>query len=148
MTAVLIDTNVLVYPHDSDEPVKCGRAMEVLEGLHAGARGALSAQVLSEFFAVVTRPRRTLLTHPEAARQLDLLSRSWPVYELTAMIVNEAARGVLQHNLSFWDAQIWASARLNQVPVVFSEDFQDGRTIEGVRFVNPFGPSFSLRDWI
>ena len=27
------------------------------------------------------------------------------------------------------------------VPVVLSEDFQDGREIEGVRFVNPFRPT-------
>jgi len=148
MTAILIDTNVLIYPYDAGEPEKASRATAVLEGLYAAGKGALSAQVLSEFFAAVTRPRRSLLTIEEAARQLDALTRAWPVFELTAMIVNEAARGVRQHGLSFWDAQIWASARLNQAPAVFTEDFQDGRSVEGVRFVNPFHPSFSLRDWL
>jgi len=37
-----------------------------------------------------------------------------------------------------WDAQIWAAARLNQIPVVVSEDFNSGSMTEGVRFVNPF----------
>jgi len=30
------------------------------------------------------------------------------------------------------------------VPVVVSEDFQEGATLEGVTFVNPFGKDFSL----
>ena len=46
--------------------------------------------------------------------------------------------------MSYWDAQLWATARLNQVEVVLSEDFQDGRALDGVRFVNPFAPSFDL----
>jgi len=45
------------------------------------------------------------------------------------------------------DAQ-WATARLNQVPVVFSEDFRSGSLLEGVRFVNPFLPEFLLEEWL
>jgi predicted nucleic acid-binding protein len=51
------------------------------------------------------------------------------------------------HSLAYYDAQIWATARLNQIPLIFSEDFQDGQTLEGVRFVNPFSAQFELRDW-
>ncbi|MCG2740072.1 MAG: hypothetical protein L6300_07505 [Syntrophaceae bacterium] len=35
-----------------------------------------------------------------------------------------------------------AAARLNQIPIVFSEDFQDGQVLEGVRFANPFAGRF------
>jgi hypothetical protein len=38
----------------------------------------------------------------------------------------EAARGVRTYKMSYWDAQIWASARLHQIPVIFSEDFNGG----------------------
>ncbi len=37
-----------------------------------------------------------------------------------------------------------AAARLNQIPIVFSEDFQDGQTLEDVRFVNPFAGMFDV----
>jgi len=40
--------------------------------------------------------------------------------------------------MSFWDAQVWATAKLNQIPVVLSEDFASGCVIEGVQFENPF----------
>jgi len=55
---------------------------------------------------------------------------------------------VRQYQFSFWDAQIWAAAKLNQVPVVLSEDFNAGAIIEGVRFVNPFAADFKLEDWV
>jgi predicted nucleic acid-binding protein len=36
------------------------------------------------------------------------------------------------------DALIWSAAVENRVAIIYSEDFQDGRELEGVRFVNPF----------
>jgi predicted nucleic acid-binding protein len=42
----------------------------------------------------------------------------------------------------------WAAARLNQIPVIFSEDFRAGAVFEGVRYVNPFAQGFQLQDWI
>lgn len=39
---------------------------------------------------------------------------------------------------------MWATARLNQIPVVLSEDFEDGRVINGVQFLNPFSRTFDL----
>lgn len=60
------------------------------------------------------------------------------------MIVQEAIRGVVEHKFSYWDAQIWATARLNQIPIVLSEDFSHGRFVEGVHFLNPFAPGVEL----
>jgi len=72
---------------------------------------------------------------------------AWPVLHLTPQITLEASRGVRDHRLAYYDAQIWACARLNQIPVVLSEDFQDGSTLEGVRFVNPFGEGFTIEEY-
>jgi len=58
----------------------------------------------------------------------------------------EAGRGVRQHHLSYFDAQIWATARLNGIPTIFTEDFENGRRVEGVRFVNPLLPDFNIAD--
>ena len=147
MAAVLVDTNVLVYAHDRGEHVKQKQAIQVLDRLYATGSGRLSVQCLAEFFSAVTRGPTPKLTIPEAAQQTDQLARAWPVLDLTPMIVVEAVRGVRDHQLAYWDAQIWASARLNQIPVVFSEDFSDGVVFEGVRFVNPFAAEFVLDSW-
>ena len=71
-----------------------------------------------------------------------------PVLDITRLIVLEAARGLRQHRLSYFDAQIWATARLNQVTTVFTEDFEDGRRLEGVQFVNPLVPGFDIEPWM
>ncbi len=63
---------------------------------------------------------------------------TWLVIDVAARTVAEALRGAEQHGLPYWDALIWATAKLAGIPVVLSEDFQDGREIEGVTFQNPF----------
>lgn len=143
MTAeILIDTNVLVYAYDAGEKAKQERALAVLRRLVAGGRGCLSAQVLGEFFRAVTTKLRPAVSAADAASQVAALIRAWMVLPVTPMIVLEAGRGVRDHRLGYWDAQIWATARLNQVPWVLTEDFTDGAVVEGVRFVSPFRAGF------
>jgi predicted nucleic acid-binding protein len=43
-----------------------------------------------------------------------------------------------------YDAQIWAVARLGQVGVVLSEDFNPGAVLDGVSFTNPLEAAFDL----
>lgn len=148
IASVLINTNVLVYAYDRTEPVKQRQAREILNYLVRRSIGAISTQILSEFFVTVTRKLRTPLTVVDAVDRLDHLIQAWNVVDVSPMIVLEAARGVRDHQFSFWDAQIWATARLNQIPLVFSEDFNAGSTIEGVTFVNPFADEFAIADWL
>jgi len=46
-------------------------------------------------------------------------AKAIPVLDLTPLIVLEATRGACDHKLNYYDAQIWATAKLNQVAVVF-----------------------------
>jgi predicted nucleic acid-binding protein len=147
MPPILIDTNILIYLYDQNQPDKQNQSKRVLEQLELTRSGRLSVQALGEFFSVATRKLSPSLTPAEALGQIDLFIRLWPVFDLTPMIVMEAGRGVRDHKFSYYDAQVWATARLNQLPVVFSEDFRDGSILEGVRFVNPFSPKFLLEKW-
>ncbi|MCU0508865.1 MAG: PIN domain-containing protein [Anaerolineae bacterium] len=144
----LVDTNVLVYSYDRRAADKYERAFAVLDGLARRRAGALSTQVLGEFFVVVTRKLAVPMSASQAFSTATNLWRSWPVISLTDSVVLEAMRGARDYGMSYYDAQLWAVARLNQIPVIFSEDFQDGQELEGVRFVNPFRPDFQLDDWI
>lgn len=140
----LVDTNILVYAYDSADANKQERAVAILNHLAGTGAAALSTHVLSEFYAALTRKRTPLASPAEAEQRLRHYAESWPVLMLSPMTVLEAARGSRQHQMSFWDALVWATARLNQVPRVLTEDFSDGRTVEGVTYVNPFAASFSL----
>ena len=147
MAPILIDTNLLVYLYDFQAPKKQAQARQVLDHLNLTKSGRLSAQNLAEFLNVSTRKLEPPLSRAEALSQVSLFTRMWPVFDLTALIVLEAGRGARDHGLAYYDAQIWATARLNQVTVVFSEDFSDGQVLEGVRFANPFAQGFRVEEW-
>ncbi|MCC7189305.1 MAG: PIN domain-containing protein [Anaerolineales bacterium] len=148
MTGILIDTNVLVYAFDREEAKKRARAKVILDELQHTALGCISIQCLSEFFNAVTRGKTPKLPIEKALQYTQEYLLAFPTYLLTPSIVLLAARGVRDHLLSFYDAQIWACALSNDIPIIFSEDFQNGQVVEGIRFVNPFVKDFELEKWI
>ncbi len=145
---MLIDTNVLIYLFDTQNSDKQTKAEVVLNDLESMQTGRLSVQCLAEFFSVSTRRLNPPLSPMIALTQIELFQKIWPVFNLTPLVVLEAARGVQEHQLAYYDAQIWAVARLHQVPLILSEDFRTGQTLEGVTFVNPFADNFQLSDWL
>ena len=144
----IVDTSVLLYVYDRSAPEKQSRALETLDRLVQQDVGVLTPQVLAEFYVNATRKLDPPLTQEEAYQRLENYLLSWEILEMTGRIVMEAARGVRDYQISYWDAQIWASARLNQIPVILSEDFKTGAVLEGVRFVNPFAEDFDLDAWL
>ncbi len=148
MNRILVDTNVLVYAYDPTGEAKQEQALMVLNELAVVRQGVLTAQVLAEFTVVALRKLSSVLPPDRITDSVQHYLRSWPILDITGLIILEAIRGVKEHKLSYWDAQIWASAHLNQVPAVFSEDFASGSTVEGVTFIDPFKKGFQLADWV
>ncbi len=148
MNRILVDTNVLVYAYDPEGEEKQELALKILDELAVVRRGVLTAQVLAEFAVVALRKLAAILPPDRIATSLQRYLRSWPVLDITGLIILEAVRGVKEHKMPYYDAQIWASARLNQIPAVLSEDFASGSTVEGVAFINPFDKDFKLDDWV
>ena len=144
MAAFLVDTNILVYAYEPGHELKASRARACIRRLGAAHNGAVSAQVLGEFFVVATRRLRPPLTATVAESVAINLRRAWPVYDVTATAVIEAIRAVHQYQFQYWDALIWATAKLHRVPNVLTEDLPSGRLVEGVRFEDPFEPGFDL----
>lgn len=148
MPPILIDTNILVYASDPSDVTRQDKAIQILKSLEIKGIGRLSIQCLAEFMSVSIRPHRPLYTPDEAIMQIQHLMEAFPTFHLTPEIVLEAARGVRDYGLAYYDAQIWAAARLNLVFTIFSEDFSHGHTLEGVHFVNPFKEDFYFDDWV
>jgi predicted nucleic acid-binding protein len=147
MTArFFVDTNILIYAYSLSEPDKQHTAVEVLKHIKVTNSGAVSTQVLGEFFVTSTRKLKPPLTIEEAYQQVSYYITAWTVIEMTTPLLLEALRGVRNYQLSYWDAQIWAAARYNRIPTVVTEDFNTGSTIEGVTFVNPFSQGFQMAE--
>lgn len=130
----LVDTNVLVYAAGIRADGRRKRmAMEVLGQLRAD--GCLSLQVLSEFSAVALRHGLA----PDACRSLVAeYRRSWTVLVPSVDALDVALSAVQDHQLSFWDALLWAVAHENGLREIVTEDGPTGAAVDGVRFRNPF----------
>jgi predicted nucleic acid-binding protein len=132
-----LDTNVLVYLFDHAEPVKTQRARDLLEQAKLGEL-ALSAQVLGEFYVVVTRKLERPLDPVEASQAVDWLSLL-QVVALDPGLVKAAIQTSRSSQISYWDALIVASAASGGCARLLSEDLNDGQIIGSVRVENPFG---------
>lgn len=140
----LIDTNVLLYAYNPRDPTKRARASAIIRILSRRGTGALTTQIVGEFFWTATRKGMTALSTAEIEAVVGDYIRSWLIFDVTPLSVMEAIRGVQRYGFPYWDGVIWATAKLNLVPYILSEDGNDGAVIEGVRFLNPFGAAFDL----
>lgn len=135
-TRAFVDTNVLVYAHDVDEPAKRKRAIELLTTPPAPL--VISAQVLGEFYVTVTRKLARPLS-PEAASDAVEALRIVPAVPLDAELARAAIRTSRVAQISYWDALIVESAAAAGCDVLLTEDLAAGTTIGPVRIENPFG---------
>ena len=69
-----LDTNVLVYSDDQDEPEKSTTARRLIDRHLRAGTGAVSTQVLAEYYVNVTRKFKIAITPAEARRKVELLS--------------------------------------------------------------------------
>jgi predicted nucleic acid-binding protein len=133
MTAVesFFDTNVALYLLSAD-PVKADRAEELL-----AAGGKISVQVLNELAAVA---RRKLGMPWGEIREITTQIRAIvQVVPLTIETHDRGAQIAESIGLSIYDATIVASALLAGCAVLYTEDLQDGRVIDGQLTIrNPF----------
>lgn len=131
-----VDTNILIYAHDIDAKEKHLIAKEILSELWKDRTGALSPQVLQEFYVNATRKIEKPLTKKQARSVVDAYA-IWCVDTTSAEMaaafrIEDAAR------ISFWDALICASALKAGAERILSEDLNSGQKIEGLRIENPF----------
>ncbi|MBI3506327.1 MAG: PIN domain-containing protein [Proteobacteria bacterium] len=129
-----LDTNVLVYAFDTQADARGTAARALIEAL-AGGGAFLALQTLAETANVLLRRR---VPPTRAMEYVAALDENFSVEPATGADLTEALKAVKVHKLAFWDAMLWATCRRAGATTLFTEDMQDGRTLSGVRFVNPF----------
>jgi predicted nucleic acid-binding protein len=134
--ACFFDTNVLIYAvsRHPDEMQKQERASALL----ANPDGAISVQVLQEFYFQITRPTRTAFLSHDLACDFIASWRRFPVQEINLAILDAALEICRVHRFSYWDSAIIAAARALGCDTLYTEDLSHGRDVEGLRIVNPF----------
>ncbi|MEI2804376.1 MAG: PIN domain-containing protein [Albidovulum sp.] len=130
-TDSFFDTNVLLYLLSGDA-AKADRAEAVL------ARGGiLSVQVLNEFASVAAR--KLGLSYSEIREVLEPVRAVCAVVPVTLETHDLGLQIAERYGFSLYDALIVAAALLAGCATLYSEDLQDGQTIDGRLVVrNPF----------
>jgi predicted nucleic acid-binding protein len=131
-----VDTNVLVYAHDSSAGIKHERAKALLEELWRDRSGVLSTQVLQELAVNLRRKAR----HPldaRATREIIADYLTWTVVTNSGESILEALEFETRYRVSFWDALVLQAANAAGADLVYSEDLSDGQVYGNVRVVNP-----------
>jgi predicted nucleic acid-binding protein len=131
-----VDSNILIYAHDSQAGLKHTRAAAAIASLWDSRNGRLSVQVLQEFYVNVTqkiKPAMPLAAAREVVRTYSL----WLESPATAVTIIRASEISQLAQLSFWDSLILASAEQDGAATLLTEDLSAGQTVVGIRVVNP-----------
>lgn len=129
------DTNVLAYTDDDGAKAKQRKALDLLEEHLRAGTGVVSVQVLQEYFVTATKK---LHVGVEIARRKVELFAELDVATPDASDVLGAIDLHRLHGMSFWDAMVLRTAKQAGCTVLYSEDFQHGRAVDGIRIQNPF----------
>ena len=130
MAKPFIDSNVVLYLFSSDT-LKADRTESLLQ-----SGGLISVQVLNEVASVCLRKLK--MTWEDVDAVLETLKSTCEVLPVTLASHEKAVGLVERFQISFYDANIAATAILYGADTLFSEDMQNGMSMESVTVVNPF----------
>ena len=143
---ILLDTNILVCAAASKSPWHA-KARELRDQAASGQIDAcVAAQVLGEFYAVVTDPRRfqPALTANQARGELQnylssrlrvILSKETTVARMLHMLGSRSVRGG-----KIFDLFLAATMLDNGVRTIYTENESDFKSLPGIEVINPLSP--------
>ncbi len=140
---VFLDANILIYAANEDSPYHAN-ARDIIERVNSGElKACVSSQVLAEFYAVVTNPKKMSqpLSPDEAAEAINgyLESNIPKLYlrESTLRLTLELAMRYQVRGLDIFDTQIVATMLENRVKTIYTVNEADFRRFEGIEIANP-----------
>lgn len=132
-----VDTNVLIYAHDTRSGEKHEVAKELVGRLWHERAGVVSTQVLQEVYVNLRKIATTAISRSEVKRLLaDYLT--WHVVVNDGESILEAVELEDRYRLSFWDALIVQAADAAGAEYLYTEDLNHGQSYGSVVAVNPF----------
>src|SRR5690349_7018758 len=131
MSKGFVDTNILVYAMDRDDPDRRKRSRSLLVDLRRSGMGVISTQVLQDFYVVATK--KLSLDPLKVKPLLQWFEKHFEVVVISGVLIREAIDCSVVNRLSFWDALIVVSAERAMAGTLHTEDLNDGQVIRGVR---------------
>jgi predicted nucleic acid-binding protein len=131
-----VDTNILMYAHDTAAGEKYRRASALVEELWETREGVVSTQVLQELAVNLRRKAKNPLD-AKATREVVSDYLAWHVVVNGGDAILEALDLEARYQVSFWDALVIQAAHAAGADILYSEDLADGQRYGTVRVKNP-----------
>jgi predicted nucleic acid-binding protein len=136
-SSCFIDSNVWIYAL-TQQPDERNQAKTVQAQAVIAAHSTIyvSTQVINE--VCLNLLRKAGFSEVEVRAIADDFYRRYSVAFIGHDTMRRASLLREQHQFSFWDSLIFASALESASPILYSEDMHNGLQIYGVKIVNPF----------
>ena len=134
MTRVALDSNILIYAELEPDSEKGERSIDLI--LRSARDGVIPVQVLGEYLRFIQR--RAPTAWEAAVRQLSLYEATFLIPPTTFAVINAGSEMARAHRMQLWDCVVCVASAQAGAKVLLTEDMQDGRTLAGLRLMNPF----------
>ena len=141
---ILLDTNILVHAYNKSSPHQGKASKIVKKAINGEMEAYVSSQVLYEFFATVTSPKR--VEHPMTAEEAaELCTELWACRDIekanpTSLAPKEVFKLAKEMNLSrgkIFDCVLAITAKENKIEAIYTENVDDFKNYEFIKTVNP-----------
>jgi len=133
-----LDTNIIIYSFDQSSPRKAEVSDRLLQQGLLTRKGAISYQVVQEFFNVAHRRSPGPMRIEEAEQFLSTILLHLCVIQSSPALFHKALQLTDRFRVQWYDALIVASALEAKCGILYSEDFQNGQKFDDLEIRNPF----------
>jgi predicted nucleic acid-binding protein len=142
---ILLDTNILVHAYNKTSPNQKEAAIIIKRAIQNKIEAFLTPQVLYEFFAVVTNPKR--VEKPLAIKEAaDLCIDLWECNEIEKLNpsgvapieVFKLAKNLNLCRAEIFDCSLAVTAKENDIDIIYTENVDDFKYYSFVKTLNPF----------
>lgn len=135
MSVEFVDTNIFVYANDGKAGSRHTASIKLLDDIWARREGALSTQVLAEFYTAAIR--KLHMASEEAEEAIRPLS-TWTIHQPGHADIIGTIHLQRRHQLSWWDAMVVNSAIQTNARILWTEDLNHGQRFGHLLVQNPF----------
>ena len=139
-----MDTNILVHAFNRSSPYQVKAADTLRRGLTNEFEAFIAPQIIFEFYAVITDPRRVekpLAPEEAAGTSMDLLeSKELQKIGTSPLAAREILELAKKHSLKggdIFDCVLAVNARDNEIDMIYTQNVRDFNPYSFLRAVNP-----------
>lgn len=135
---VFIDTNIFIYAIFDKNSQKREKVIKLLDKLQNKGKKEviISTQVLGEIFN--TLHRKFKVDKNKIIDKLEIIAENTIIKDITETTVRQSWEIAKKNNYSYYDCLIIASALENKCKILYSEDMQDGHSLDGqLKIITP-----------